>query len=50
MLAPDLGATAHLPLIAVTAGDPCGIGPEIAMKASRDARVTAVCRPVIYGP
>src|SRR5579862_9088917 len=39
-----------LPTVAVTVGDPSGIGPEIAVKASRDARVAAVCRPVIYGP
>jgi 4-hydroxythreonine-4-phosphate dehydrogenase len=39
-----------LPLIAITAGDPSGIGPEIAVKASHDPRVVAVCRPVIYGP
>src|SRR5690242_18743842 len=39
-----------LPNIAVTAGDPSGIGPEIAVKAARDARVVAVCRPIIYGP
>lgn len=36
--------------IAITAGDPSGIGPEIAVKAARDPRVVAVCRPVIYGP
>jgi 4-hydroxythreonine-4-phosphate dehydrogenase len=39
-----------LPVIAVTAGDPAGIGPEIAVKAIRDPRVVAVCRPIIYGP
>ena len=39
-----------LPAIAVTVGDPSGIGPEIAVKASQDSRVTAVCRPVLYGP
>ena len=39
-----------IPSIAVTVGDPSGIGPEIAVKASQDPRVTAVCRPVIYGP
>src|SRR5579863_6880664 len=39
-----------LPVIAITAGDPSGIGPEIAMKASADPRVVASCRPVIYGP
>lgn len=36
--------------IAITVGDPSGIGPEIALKAARDPRVTAVCRPVLYGP
>jgi 4-hydroxythreonine-4-phosphate dehydrogenase len=39
-----------LPLIAVTVGDPSGIGPEIAIKATRDPRVAGVCRPVLYGP
>jgi 4-hydroxythreonine-4-phosphate dehydrogenase len=38
------------PLIAITAGDPAGIGPEIARKAADDARVRQVCEPVIYGP
>jgi 4-hydroxythreonine-4-phosphate dehydrogenase len=35
--------------IAITAGDPAGIGPEIARKAAADPRVTAVCEPVLYG-
>jgi 4-hydroxythreonine-4-phosphate dehydrogenase len=39
-----------LPLLALTVGDPAGIGPEIAVKAARDPRVMAVCRPVVYGP
>jgi 4-hydroxythreonine-4-phosphate dehydrogenase len=39
-----------LPLIAITAGDPSGIGPEIAEKAARHPRVVAACRPIIYGP
>jgi 4-hydroxythreonine-4-phosphate dehydrogenase len=38
------------PRIAFTAGDPAGIGPEIAARAARDSRVLAVCDPVIYGP
>ena len=38
------------PRVAITAGDPAGIGPEIAAKAAADARVRAVCEPVIYGP
>jgi 4-hydroxythreonine-4-phosphate dehydrogenase len=39
-----------LPVIAVTVGDPSGIGPEVAVKAARDPRVVAVCRPQLYGP
>ncbi len=38
------------PRIAITAGDPAGIGPEIAAKAAADSRVVAACEPVIYGP
>ena len=38
------------PRVASTVGDPAGIGPEIAAKAAADARVRAVCEPVIYGP
>ena len=36
------------PRIAITAGDPAGIGPEIAAKAAADRRVLEVCEPVIY--
>jgi 4-hydroxythreonine-4-phosphate dehydrogenase len=39
-----------LPAIAITVGDPSGIGPEIALAAAADPRVTAVCRPIVYGP
>jgi 4-hydroxythreonine-4-phosphate dehydrogenase len=38
------------PRIGITAGDPAGIGPEIARKAAGDPEVRAVCEPVIYGP
>jgi 4-hydroxythreonine-4-phosphate dehydrogenase len=38
------------PRIGITAGDPAGIGPEIAARAIDDPRVTAVCEPVVYGP
>ena len=37
-----------LPKIALTAGDPAGIGPEIVAKAANDAAVRAVCEPVIF--
>jgi 4-hydroxythreonine-4-phosphate dehydrogenase len=38
------------PRIALTVGDPAGIGPEIARKAADDPRVCAACEPVLYGP
>ena len=38
------------PRIAITAGDPAGIGPEIARKAADDPRVRKVCEPLVYGP
>ena len=38
-----------LPRIGITAGDPAGIGPEIARKAMADGRVTAACEPLFYG-
>jgi len=38
------------PRIAITVGDPAGVGPEIAIKAAEDARVRAACDPVLYGP
>jgi 4-hydroxythreonine-4-phosphate dehydrogenase len=37
-----------LPRVAITTGDPAGIGPEIAEKAAADLRVQAVCEPVIF--
>ena len=39
-----------LPVVGLTVGDPAGIGPEIAIKAALDPRVTAVCAPRLYGP
>jgi len=38
------------PRIAITVGDPSGIGPEIAIKAAADSAVLEVCEPLIYGP
>jgi 4-hydroxythreonine-4-phosphate dehydrogenase len=38
------------PTIAITAGDPAGIGPEIARKAAADPRVVEVCTPIVYAP
>ncbi|MCU1384184.1 MAG: pdxA2 [Acidobacteria bacterium] len=38
------------PRIAITVGDPAGIGPEVAAKAAADPRVLAACEPIVYGP
>ncbi len=38
-----------LPLLAVTMGDPAGIGPEIAVLAHGDEALFSRCRPVVYG-
>ena len=37
------------PAIAITMGDPCGIGPEVVVKALADPRVYASCRPLVIG-
>lgn len=38
-----------LPVIAVTVGDPAGIGPEIILKAIARPEVRAVCHPLVVG-
>ena len=38
------------PCIAITVGDPAGIGPEVARKAADDPRVREACEIVLYGP
>ena len=40
----------HLPRLAITLGDPRGIGPEIVARALEDDQVRAACEPVIVGP
>jgi 4-hydroxythreonine-4-phosphate dehydrogenase len=37
------------PLLAITMGDPAGIGPEVVLKALAEPSTTAVCRPVVIG-
>jgi 4-hydroxythreonine-4-phosphate dehydrogenase len=39
---------ASKPRIALTVGDPAGIGPEIVAAAATDSRVLAVCEPLVY--
>jgi 4-hydroxythreonine-4-phosphate dehydrogenase len=37
------------PVIALTPGDPAGVGPEIALRALAARRVREVCRPLVIG-
>ena len=37
------------PRIAITMGDPAGIGPEIVVKACAEREMLDWCRPVVYG-
>jgi len=37
------------PLVAVTMGDPAGIGPEVTAKALLDEKLYAMCRPFVIG-
>jgi 4-hydroxythreonine-4-phosphate dehydrogenase len=38
------------PRVAITVGDPAGIGPEVAARAAADRSVLEVCEPVVYAP
>jgi 4-hydroxythreonine-4-phosphate dehydrogenase len=38
------------PRVAITVGDPAGIGPEISLKAASHPDVRSVCEPILYGP
>ncbi len=38
-----------LPLVAITMGDPSGVGPEVCLKAVRSPRVLRGCVPLIVG-
>ena len=38
------------PRVAITTGDPAGIGPEIAARAAADPRVLDACQPIVYEP
>ena len=37
------------PILALTMGDPVGVGPELLIKALSDARIYQVCRPLVLG-
>lgn len=40
---------AQLPILAITAGDPAGAGPEITARAFANDSVYEMCRPVVIG-
>ena len=37
------------PRVAITMGDPAGVGPEVTLKALREPGLYARCRPVVFG-
>ncbi|WP_010235161.1 4-hydroxythreonine-4-phosphate dehydrogenase PdxA [Clostridium arbusti] len=37
------------PIIAITLGDPAGVGPEIVVKALKNRKVYEVCNPIVIG-
>lgn len=37
------------PVIAITMGDPAGIGPEICLSILADPNVADLCKPIVYG-
>ncbi len=37
------------PILAITMGDPAGVGPEIAIKAFTDRSIYEICRPILIG-
>lgn len=37
------------PILAITLGDPAGIGPEVVLKALRHGEVFDICRPLVVG-
>lgn len=37
------------PIVAITLGDPAGIGPEVVAKALATPRVGEICRPLVFG-
>jgi len=39
----------NLPLIAITMGDPCGVGPEIIIKALLSSEISGICVPFVIG-
>jgi 4-phospho-D-threonate 3-dehydrogenase / 4-phospho-D-erythronate 3-dehydrogenase len=45
----NLSDTQERPILAITMGDPAGIGPEIAVRALADVDAYRICRPLVVG-
>lgn len=43
------GSRLNRPVVAITMGDPAGIGPEIVVKAIKNGACQQLCRPVVVG-
>lgn len=41
--------TDSLPIVAITMGDPAGIGPEVTVRAIAEPEIAAICRPLVIG-
>jgi 4-hydroxythreonine-4-phosphate dehydrogenase len=39
----------RLPRVAITMGDPAGVGPELCLRLLRDDQVSAICTPIVIG-
>jgi 4-hydroxythreonine-4-phosphate dehydrogenase len=39
----------NMPVIGITLGDPCGIGPEIIVKALANEKIYRACHPIVIG-
>ncbi|MBI1979410.1 MAG: 4-hydroxythreonine-4-phosphate dehydrogenase PdxA [Elusimicrobia bacterium] len=37
------------PVLAITMGDPCGVGPEVVLKSLTSKKIYEVCRPLVIG-
>ena len=44
-----MSASDRRPILAITMGDPAGIGPEIVLKALQNSEIYQRCRPVVVG-
>lgn len=46
---PQAHGNARLPRIAVTMGDPAGVGPELCLRLLTDGDIARMCVPVVFG-